>query len=660
MVVAQIYCRHSVLLVGCFTWMLTAASGEENLVAFLGSRKHGETCPMIDADKINCGFVGILQEQCQASGCCYAKSQVVGTPWCFFPKKALALAPGASSKCTLPDDDRLDCGHTGITSDQCHRKGCCYFQTSTPGVPFCFFPRLGAPTEIAKRAEQCSILDTQRVECGWQDISRTQCQQKGCCYRHALTPGVPYCYYTLKDAPAERVAEVEQCTVSDSNKMDCGFPGITPDGCRSIGCCYMHSINPGTPFCFYKKGSKSGSAAPVQNLLPDSSLQDLCTASSFDRVNCGFAGVTEATCRAKGCCYENSSVRGAPVCFYRSAPKPTTTQSVAQSTSKVRASTASAPATSKVAVIASASSTVGPATQAASVSGDQTPVWDTNRANVQAVLGSSQSGPSNAKKMVAALTGVVALLLLIMAYVGYCRVTHKAPPIIPEEQRLLYSRVLQETECTRLVPDSDAYQEFHRLFMQKWDTTRWPSVAGRNVPPPQILDIFSVSTEGKADSYKEKQRAIDLEPGLKEGKRPGNEKRRFHGARMTCDFQGAPCRDPRCAVCRIVEQGGFSNDQISSGAIRFSAGTHTAKGQGLAPGKEPPPANLDHFVGAAAGNAVFVADVLLGRSQIVSSHTSAALPAGTHSRIADKACGVDEILIYDDAQALPRALILFA
>jgi len=288
------------------------------------------------------------------------------------------------------------------------------------------------------------------------------------------------------------------------------------------------------------------------------------------------------------------------------------------------------------------------------------PTWGSDQDNSLAVLGSGQPGPSNAKRLVAALTGVAALLVLIMAYIGCCRLTHKARPITPEEDQLLRSHDPEETECTRLLPESDTYQEFHRLFMQKWDTTQWPSVAGRDVPPAQIREIFWISAEGQAASYKDKQRAIDLQPGPKEGKRPGNEKRRFHGARMTCDFQGTPCRDPRCAVCRIVEQGGFSNDQISGRGIRFSSGAHTAKGQGLAPGQEPPPANLEHFVGVDAGNAVFVADVLLGRPQVVSSDTSAALPAGMHSRVADQACGVDEILIYDDAQARPRALILFA
>jgi len=285
------------------------------------------------------------------------------------------------------------------------------------------------------------------------------------------------------------------------------------------------------------------------------------------------------------------------------------------------------------------------------------PKWGSSY--VGAVFGSSQIGLStNAKRLVAGLTGAGALLLLTMAYVGCGRRTHKASPT-PEEDQLLYSRIPRETECTRLLPDSDTYQVFHRLFVQKWDTARWPSVAGREVPPPPILEIFKISSDDQAASYKAKQCAIDMQPGPKDGKRPGNEKRRFYGARMTCDFRGAPCRDPRCTVCRIVEQGSFSTDSIAGCGIRFSAGTHTAKGQGLAPGKEPPPTNLEHFVSFAAGNAVFVADVLLGRPQIVASQTDSLPPAGVHSRIADQACGVDEIVIFDEAQALPRALILF-
>mmetsp|Transcript_24258 Transcript_24258/g.47167 ORF Transcript_24258/g.47167 Transcript_24258/m.47167 type:complete len:128 (+) Transcript_24258:3-386(+) len=125
-------------------------------------------------------------------------------------------------------------------------------------------------------------------------------------------------------------------------------------------------------------------------------------------------------------------------------------------------------------------------------------------------------------------------------------------------------------------------------------------------------------------------------------------------------FHGVPCRDATCSVCRIVEQGHFGNDSVM-GEIRFAATSHAAKGLGLAPGKEPPPRNLQHFVADDAGNAVFVAGVLLGTPQVVAAPTRGRLPHGTHSRIADQnVTGVDEIIIFDEAQAIPKALILFS
>eukprot|EP00421_Protoceratium_reticulatum_P003970 CAMPEP_0168369674 /NCGR_PEP_ID=MMETSP0228-20121227/6880_1 /TAXON_ID=133427 /ORGANISM="Protoceratium reticulatum, Strain CCCM 535 (=CCMP 1889)" /LENGTH=117 /DNA_ID=CAMNT_0008382543 /DNA_START=101 /DNA_END=450 /DNA_ORIENTATION=- len=117
---------------------------------------------------------------------------------------------------------------------------------------------------------------------------------------------------------------------------------------------------------------------------------------------------------------------------------------------------------------------------------------------------------------------------------------------------------------------------------------------------------------------------------------------------MKCSFRGTPCQDGVCAVCRIVEAGEFGPDSIE-GEIHFRAGSHAAKGQGLARGKTPPPQNLDHFVDRDAGNAVFVAGVLLGSPWIISQRTSGPLPEGSHSRIADKSTGVDEIVIFDTA-----------
>ena len=44
-----------------------------------------QSCEMEDPLKIDCGFMGIDQTQCEAKGCCWKPTnQLGGTPWCFY------------------------------------------------------------------------------------------------------------------------------------------------------------------------------------------------------------------------------------------------------------------------------------------------------------------------------------------------------------------------------------------------------------------------------------------------------------------------------------------------------------------------------------------------------------------------------------------------
>ena len=40
-------------------------------------------CSVPDSSKIDCGYVGITQSECQASGCCWAQASNSEIPWCF-------------------------------------------------------------------------------------------------------------------------------------------------------------------------------------------------------------------------------------------------------------------------------------------------------------------------------------------------------------------------------------------------------------------------------------------------------------------------------------------------------------------------------------------------------------------------------------------------
>jgi len=98
--------------------------------------------------------------------------------------------------------------------------------------------------------------------------------------------------------------------------------------------------------------------------------------------------------------------------------------------------------------------------------------------------------------------------------------------------------------------------------------------------------------------------------------------------------------------------------------LYFSKNSMTAKGYGLAPPCVRPPANMQHFVSADAGNAVFVALILRGateeeREVVTDECRGSRLPPQYKSRHVMKESGIEEYVIFDEARAIPRYLIIF-
>ena len=50
----------------------------------------------------------------------------------------LLTARVSFKECNLDPGLRQDCGFHGITYDQCRQRGCCYSETTTTGVPWCY------------------------------------------------------------------------------------------------------------------------------------------------------------------------------------------------------------------------------------------------------------------------------------------------------------------------------------------------------------------------------------------------------------------------------------------------------------------------------------------------------------------------------------------
>ncbi|TKC46015.1 hypothetical protein EI555_012557, partial [Monodon monoceros] len=91
---------------------------------------------------------------------------------------------------------------------------------------------------------QCSRVSTKnRLNCGFPGISSDQCFSASCCFDSSI-PGVPWCF---KPLPKE---ELEECVMEVSARKNCGYPGISPEECASRKCCFSDTI-PQVPWCFF-------------------------------------------------------------------------------------------------------------------------------------------------------------------------------------------------------------------------------------------------------------------------------------------------------------------------------------------------------------------------------------------------------------------------
>jgi len=123
----------------------------------------GKTCEVDIHSRKDCGYYGINQEGCLSRGCCWAESSVNGIPWCFYAKDVsstttITTVPTTTNtnsiasvttvtntdptstplNCPADEKSRVDCGYLGITKRQCIEGGCCWVESETEGIPWCF------------------------------------------------------------------------------------------------------------------------------------------------------------------------------------------------------------------------------------------------------------------------------------------------------------------------------------------------------------------------------------------------------------------------------------------------------------------------------------------------------------------------------------------
>ncbi|KAG0380562.1 hypothetical protein BGX24_007249 [Mortierella sp. AD032] len=83
-------------------------------------------------------------------------------------------------------------------------------------------------------------------------------------------------------------------------RQECGFLGITKDGCQQRQCCWSPTLVP-VPWCFQKKNEEY-----------------LCAADVVTRRDCGYLGIDSKECNDRNCCWDPTpSNLNAPFCFLK-------------------------------------------------------------------------------------------------------------------------------------------------------------------------------------------------------------------------------------------------------------------------------------------------------------------------------------------------------
>lgn len=93
--------------------------------------------------------------------------------------------------------------------------------------------------------EECRFEADERHLCGPMEITKENCEKKGCCFdpirgvSHIHTGHIghryPTCY--LPKGVSRPPTPKAKCSIA-RHRIDCGFPGVNEESCAAKGCCY--------------------------------------------------------------------------------------------------------------------------------------------------------------------------------------------------------------------------------------------------------------------------------------------------------------------------------------------------------------------------------------------------------------------------------------
>eukprot|EP00833_Pecoramyces_ruminatium_P017697 jgi/Orpsp1_1/1191729/evm.model.d7180000088088.1 len=152
-------------------------------------------------------------------------------------------------------------------------------------------------TDCGLDLEMCHADASERIKCGFDDLSEEECISLNCCYSEL--EGAPSCFHGVGSNYNNKYGT---CNVEHQFRTQCGTSlDITESECIDLGCCWDISEVKGYPNCF-----THGALVPT------------CSIDLFQRNSCGYTGISEDECIEKyGCCYDKNSLTQETICYFQ-------------------------------------------------------------------------------------------------------------------------------------------------------------------------------------------------------------------------------------------------------------------------------------------------------------------------------------------------------
>jgi glucoamylase len=95
-------CANSTCLITCESGYISCPLGNGSDTCVKGSVCPALPCNVEDPEKVDCGFSGVNEQQCEAKGCCWLPSNVSNIPWCFYKAGTSTNCFGVQPTLSLP------------------------------------------------------------------------------------------------------------------------------------------------------------------------------------------------------------------------------------------------------------------------------------------------------------------------------------------------------------------------------------------------------------------------------------------------------------------------------------------------------------------------------------------------------------------------------